>query len=163
MSLSEETFTADIVYALCSVIVHSGTSSESGHYYCYARSSVHLIGGESDKSSSSRTDDQDTWYLFNDSRVSYSAFSSFADVSKRFPKDTPYVLIYKRVSSFRAAVIPVENSGDSVQDNLVGGEIRQELADMVNRDNLLYLQVSQSNLFDFKLYLRADQAQFLTI
>ena len=73
------------------------------------------------------------------------------------------MLIYKRVSSFRAAVIPVENSGDSVQDNLVGGEIRQELADMVNRDNLLYLQVSQSNLFDFKLYLRADQAQFLTI
>ena len=162
LSISEETFAADIVYALCSVIVHSGTSSESGHYYCYARSSVHLIGGESDKSSSSRTDDQDTWYLFNDSRVSYSAFSSFADVSKRFPKDTPYVLIYKRVSSFRAAVIPVENSGDSAQDNLVGGEIRQELADMVNRDNLLYLQVSQSNLFDFKLYLRADQAQFLT-
>lgn len=142
LSSCEEKSTADIIYALCSVIVHSGTSSESGHYYCYARSCAHLIGGESDKGSSSRTDDRDTWYLFNDSRVSYSAFSSFADVSRRFPKDTPYVLIYKRVSSCCATVIPVDNSGDAVQDKLVGGEIRQELADIVNRDNLLYLQVS---------------------
>lgn len=136
---------ADIVYSLCSVVVHSGTSSESGHYYCYARSSAHLIGGggETDVGSSSRTSDQDTWFLFNDSRVSYSAFSTFADVSRRFPKDTPYVLIYKRVSSC-ATVIPVESSSDIdvPQDKLTGGEIRQELADIVNRDNLLYLQVS---------------------
>ena len=27
-------------YALCSVIVHSGLSSECGHYYCYARHSI---------------------------------------------------------------------------------------------------------------------------
>lgn len=136
---------ADIVYSLCSVVVHSGTSSESGHYYCYARSSAHLIGGggETDVGSSSRTSDQDTWFLFNDSRVSYSAFGTFADVSRRFPKDTPYVLIYKRVSSC-ATVIPVESSSDLdvPQDKLTGGEIRQELADIVNRDNLLYLQVS---------------------
>lgn len=145
---------ADIVYSLCSVIVHSGTSSESGHYYCYARSSAHLIGGggESDVGSSSRTSDQDTWFLFNDSRVSYSAFSTFADVSRRFPKDTPYVLIYKRVSSC-ATVIPVESSGDiSIpQDKQVGGEIRPELADIVNRDNLLYLQVSPFNPFTLRV------------
>ena len=141
----------DIVYSLCSVVVHSGTSSESGHYYCYARSSAHLIGGGggggSDVGSSSRTSDQDTWFLFNDSRVSYSGFSSFADVSGRFPKDTPYVLIYKRVSSC-ATVIPVESSSDistSPDKELAGGEIRPELADIVNRDNLLYLQVSPSN------------------
>lgn len=141
---------ADIVYSLCSVIVHSGTSSESGHYYCYARSSAHLIGGggESGVGSSSRTSDQDTWFLFNDSRVSYSAFSTFADVSRRFPKDTPYVLIYKRVSSC-ATVIPVESSSDIsiAQDKQAGGEIRPELADIVNRDNLLYLQVSPFNPF----------------
>ena len=141
ITLSDEKSTADIVYSLCSVIVHSGTSSESGHYYCYARSSAHLIGGESDEASSSRTNDQDTWFLFNDSRVSYSAFSTFADVSRRFPKDTPYVLIYKRVMAC-ATVISVESSSDKPQDHMIDGGIRQELADIVNRDNLLYLQVS---------------------
>ena len=127
----DEKPTSDIVYSLCSVIVHSGTSSESGHYYCYARSSAQVTEEEDvDDSASSRTTDQDTWFLFNDSRVSYSAFSTFADVSKRFPKDTPYVLIYKRVSPC-GTIIPVESSR----------EIRQDLADLVNRDNLLYLQV----------------------
>ena len=150
VSTHEEKPTSDIVYSLCSVIVHSGTSSESGHYYCYARSSAHLIGGgESDQGSSSRTSDHDTWFLFNDSRVSYSAFSTFADVSRRFPKDTPYVLIYKRVSSC-ATVIPMESSSDAAQDQMIGGEIRQELADIVNRDNLLYLQVSYFNPFTLK-------------
>ena len=90
---------------------------------------------------SSRTDDQHTWFLFNDSRVSYSAYSAFADVSKRFPKDTPYVLIYKRVGG--VTVTPVESSSDASQYNLICKEIRPELADIVNRDNLLYLQVSQ--------------------
>ena len=151
LSTCDEKSTADIVYSLCSVIVHSGTSSESGHYYCYARSSAHLIGGsgESDEGASSRTSGQDTWFLFNDSRVSYSTFSTFADVSRRFPKDTPYVLIYKRVSSC-ATVIPVESSSDLPQDKAIGGEIRQELAEIVNRDNLLYLQVSSFNPFCLK-------------
>ena len=131
---------SDIVYSLCSVIVHSGTSSESGHYYCYARSSAQLISeGENDDDVSSRATDQGAWFLFNDSRVSYSAYSSFADVSKRFPKDTPYVLIYKRVSSY-GTVTPVSSS--TQKDNLIYTEIRPELADVVNRDNLLYLQVS---------------------
>ena len=144
MSSCDEKPTSDIVYSLCSVIVHSGTSSESGHYYCYARSSVQLVEeGESNDGASSRTTDQDTWFLFNDSRVSYSAYSTFADVSKRFPKDTPYVLIYKRVSCLDA-VTPISSGSDASQDKMVCREIRPELADIVNRDNLLYLQVSSS-------------------
>lgn len=134
----DEKPTSDIVYSLCSVIVHSGTSSESGHYYCYARSSAQVTEEEDvDDSASSRTTDQDTWFLFNDSRVSYSAFSTFADVSKRFPKDTPYVLIYKRVSPC-GTIIPVESSR----------EIRQDLADLVNRDNLLYLQEQERQVIN---------------
>lgn len=139
-SSCDEKPASDMVYSLCSVIVHSGTSSESGHYYCYARSCAHLVGGEgSDDGASSRTTDQDTWFLFNDSRVSYSAYSSFSDVSKRFPKDTPYVLIYKRISSF-GTVTPVSTDAQA-------GEIKPELADLVNRDNLLYLKVRDRSFF----------------
>ena len=133
-SFGEEKPATDIVYSLCSVIVHSGTSSESGHYYCYARSSAQIVEAtESDEGACSRTTNEDTWFLFNDSRVSYSAYSSFAGVSKRFPKDTPYVLIYKRVSRPCDTVAPV--------CDLQRKEIRQELAEIVNRDNLVFLQV----------------------
>ncbi|KAJ7371844.1 hypothetical protein OS493_023187 [Desmophyllum pertusum] len=34
----------------------------------------------------------------------------------------------------------MESSSGAAQDKVIGGEIRQELADIVNRDNLLYLQ-----------------------
>ncbi|ELU03938.1 hypothetical protein CAPTEDRAFT_222637 [Capitella teleta] len=68
-------------YELTSVIVHSGTSSESGHYYAYARS------------------EDDRWILFNDSRVSFSSFASFSSVTSKFAKDTAYVLVYAKTSS----------------------------------------------------------------
>lgn len=133
-SFSEEKPATDLVYSLCSVIVHSGTSSESGHYYCYARSSSQLIvDTEIGDAACSRTSDQDTWCLFNDSRVSYSAYSSFSDVSRRFPKDTPYVLIYKRVTRPCGTDTPVNTE---VQHRV----INQELVDIVNRDNLLFMQ-----------------------
>ncbi|XP_015763538.1 PREDICTED: ubiquitin carboxyl-terminal hydrolase 38-like [Acropora digitifera] len=132
-SFGEEKPATDIVYSLCSVIVHSGTSSESGHYYCYARSSAQIVEAtDSDEGACSRTTNEDSWFLFNDSRVSFSAYSSFAGVSKRFPKDTPYVLIYKRVSRPCDAVTPI--------CDLQRKEIRQELAEIVNRDNLVFLQ-----------------------
>lgn len=139
-SFGEEKPATDIVYSLCSVIVHSGTSSESGHYYCYARSSAQIVEGTGgDEGACSRTNNDDTWFLFNDSRVSYSAYSSFAGVSKRFPKDTPYVLIYKRVSKPCDTVTPV--------CDLQHREIRPELAEIVNRDNLVFLQVSSFDVF----------------
>lgn len=66
------------VYSLASVIVHSGTSSECGHYYCYAR---HSLAVQQDLSMNCSTTDidylQDKWYLFNDSRVTYSSYCSF--------------------------------------------------------------------------------------
>ena len=128
--------TTDITYALCSVIVHSGTSSESGHYYCYARSSAGLTSEDHEETTASGSrvsNNAGTWYLFNDSRVTYSSYSSFADVSKRFPKDTPYVLIYKKVCP---CVTPSQES-----NRPHGAEIRKELVDIVDKDNLLYLQV----------------------
>lgn len=70
----------DVEYSLYAVVVHSGYSSDGGHYYTYARE-PHV---------------PDVWYIFNDSKVSYSSFSSFANLSTKFPVDTAYVLFYHR-------------------------------------------------------------------
>nr|XP_002124170.1 ubiquitin carboxyl-terminal hydrolase 38-like [Ciona intestinalis] len=68
-------------YKLWAVVVHSGTSAESGHYYCYGRK----IYKESER-----------WYLFNDSHVSFAPFSSIKNLTGRYAVDTPYMLMYAR-------------------------------------------------------------------
>ncbi|RUS78001.1 hypothetical protein EGW08_014218, partial [Elysia chlorotica] len=70
------------LYGLSALVVHSGTSSECGHYYCYAR---HSRGGQVDPALLDKTSEDldsvdllpDMWYNFNDSRVSHAKFETF--------------------------------------------------------------------------------------
>lgn len=70
------------LYGLSGVIVHSGASSECGHYYCYAR---HSQSGKVDSDLLSQAGSNlenldllpDKWYNFNDSRVSHATFDAF--------------------------------------------------------------------------------------
>ena len=131
----------DSTYSLCSVIVHSGTSSDSGHYYCYARATSPVVSPHSqreDKAGCSETEqgrvvEHDDWYLFNDSRVSYASFSSFANITRRFPKDTPYVFIYRRSSSM--------NGSRGTPVSRADFPVAKAHGDAVQQDNLMYLQV----------------------
>ncbi len=44
-----------------------------------------------------RTHDlESSWYIFNDSTVSYTTFESFVNMKNRFHSDTAYVLFYQR-------------------------------------------------------------------
>ncbi|XP_076467418.1 ubiquitin carboxyl-terminal hydrolase 38-like isoform X2 [Babylonia areolata] len=151
------------LYGLCSVVVHSGASSECGHYYCFSRhsqvddvdaviSSLDKVGAVNSCSvdvgaSSVCSGDggatmevpmpeeemdidflQDKWCLFNDARVSSMNFSSFQNLGKRFQKDTPYVLVYRKLSL---------DSEDGQPSEL---PLRQGLRDAVNKDNSQYLK-----------------------
>ncbi|XP_074650659.1 ubiquitin carboxyl-terminal hydrolase 38-like [Tubulanus polymorphus] len=130
------------VYGLYAVIVHSGTSSESGHYYCYARHCVHSNQGTessySVQNGAVETVDylQDKWYLFNDSRVSYSNFESFSGVTKRFSRDTAYVLCYKRLDLEDDETSTQHDLDDSLQAAVLDGPLRKDLHDIVQKDNL---------------------------
>ncbi|KAL5011386.1 hypothetical protein ScPMuIL_009937 [Solemya velum] len=129
------------LYGLCSVIVHSGTSSDCGHYYCYARHSIHKpLTSISDEDLSEDTIDflQDRWYLFNDSRVSYADYQSFSSVTQRFTKDTAYVLFYKRIDMHRDDYKVDLN--ESISPRRVDPPLRADLRAHVNKDNRLYLQ-----------------------
>ncbi|MBN3292060.1 UBP35 hydrolase, partial [Polypterus senegalus] len=134
-----------LTYDLCSVVVHSGISSESGHYYCYARECTGGVGGpeaihsdrEEVKAPSSQKSAERQWFLFNDTRVSYSSFESVSNVTTYFPKDTAYVMF------FRKRLLPViENESFSTAEKMYGEmALNKELSESISKDNLLYAQV----------------------
>ncbi|XP_026972870.1 ubiquitin carboxyl-terminal hydrolase 38 isoform X1 [Sagmatias obliquidens] len=157
-----------VPYLLSSVVVHSGVSSESGHYYSYARnitgtessyqmchqpetltlasSQSHLLG----RDSPSAVIEQDLenkemskeWFLFNDSRVTFTSFQSVQKITSRFPKDTAYVLLYKKQNSTNGL------SGNNSTTGLwVNGDppLQKELMDAITKDNKLYLQEQELN------------------
>ncbi|XP_032748849.1 ubiquitin carboxyl-terminal hydrolase 35 [Rattus rattus] len=119
-------------YDLCSVVVHSGVSSESGHYYCYAREGAArpapVLG------STERPEPENQWYLFNDTRVSFSSFESVSNVTSFFPKDTAYVLFYRQ----RPQEAPEAEPGSP----RVRAEptLHKDLMEAISKDNVLYLQ-----------------------
>lgn len=149
-----------VPYLLSSVVVHSGVSSESGHYYSYARD---VTGTESSyrmyhqsetlalaRESPSAVIEQDLetkemskeWFLFNDSRVTFTSFQSVQKITSRFPKDTAYVLFYKKQNSTNGL------SGNNSTSGLwVNGEppLQKELMDAITKDNKLYLQEQELN------------------
>ncbi|KAM4707590.1 ubiquitin carboxyl-terminal hydrolase 38 [Discoglossus pictus] len=151
-------------YVLSSVVVHSGTSSESGHYYSYARNVTSTgkclhpenqslttaqsqLGRETSNSVVGKetqcNDMSKEWFLFNDSRVTFTSFQSVLNITSRFPKDTAYVLIYKKHSCGDVkGVHPSSASG-----LWVNGEppLQKELLDAITKDNKLYLQEQELN------------------
>lgn len=158
-------------YVLSSVVMHSGVSSESGHYYSYGRNvngadgtqhpASHftfkgdLGNGQTECSLSSCSalsvspEQGDTqpngsqeardWLLFNDSRVTFSSFRSVQNITNRFPKDTAYVLMYRKQE------LPGQNTnGGPVANSMtLSAEppLQKELLDAIIKDNKLYLQV----------------------
>ena len=133
------------VYCLNGVIVHSGLSSECGHYYCYARHTLPVSQDQAAmETSTSDLNDldflQDKWYLFNDGRVSHSSYTSFSNVTKRFGKDTAYVLFYKKMRETDVGGASV-GKDESICVPSLDPPIRKELREAVAKDNDLYIKV----------------------
>ena len=86
------------------MVIHAGKSSNFGHYYSIAR------------------DQRDSWWLLNDAEVSEikkdpqgadASILTFLDrLSKQFPSDTPYMLIYESGSPAE----PRPKIADSLRD-----------------------------------------------
>ena len=85
-------------YSLYAIVVHSGYSSDGGHYYTYARQPPNLTS-EDGPEAEEAVNKSSTWYIFNDSKVSFTTFDSFKTISKRFPRDTAYLLFYQKVTT----------------------------------------------------------------
>ena len=134
------------VYSLCSVVIHSGTSSDCGHYYCYARHSMPKNAKSmcENLQNCSNEDEidflEDKWFLFNDNRISYASYSSFCNVSQRFTKDTAYVLMYRKIDPENLPSMS-ESPEHSLTTRHIEQSLRSDLRQAVTKDNKLYLQV----------------------
>ena len=90
------------VYDLCSVVVHSGITSESGHYYCFCREctdtvpNTQLLDGTPKLASNKQLDSEIPWYLFNDHWVSTCSFETISNLTSLFPSATAYMLFYRQ-------------------------------------------------------------------
>lgn len=117
-------------YVLHAVVVHSGVSSDCGHYYVYARHSDAALHSTFSHGSGNRS-----WNLFNDSRVSFSKYETLAKLSQRFAHDTAYLLFYCRET-------PEAVVSDSDTNRIKDTDIRSDILEAVCKDNLAYVQVS---------------------
>lgn len=134
---------SSVVYDLCSVVVHSGVSSESGHYYCYARECEDLATESLCKdntwnmASTKPTDVEIQWYIFNDTRVFFSSFESVSNVTSFLPKDTAYLLFYRQRARHAT-------NGAGSEPGWTNGSLHspdKNLMDAISKDNILFLQV----------------------
>ncbi|XP_051982958.1 ubiquitin carboxyl-terminal hydrolase 38-like [Xyrauchen texanus] len=152
-----------VPYVLNSVVMHSGMSSESGHYYSYGRNVSSTDGylaqpcprtqGNSSLSEVSTAPMEEMgncvdhksmdWFLFNDSRVTFTNFQSLHNVTCRFPKDTAYVLIYRKQEVSGQS----SNAGPVINSSILSGEppLQKELMDAITKDNKLFLQEQELN------------------
>lgn len=165
------------LYVLSSVVMHSGVSSESGHYYSYGHNlngadgmqhpadRVAALRGEPGDSQageqlSSATcaalslppkhgdtalsggQEAKDWLLFNDSRVTFSSFQSVQNITNRFPKDTAYVLMYRKQE------LPEQSRAGGAATSAVKlsaePPLQKDLLDAIIKDNKLYLQVCEA-------------------
>ncbi|XP_072466836.1 ubiquitin carboxyl-terminal hydrolase 35 isoform X2 [Notamacropus eugenii] len=138
-------------YDLCSVVVHSGISSESGHYYCYARegttATVNLPGSMGLSSAEKATGLESQWYLFNDTRVSFSSFESVSNVTSFFPKDTAYVLFYRQRAREGLRAEPRSPRPHSEP------ALHKDLIEAISKDNILYLQEQEKEARSRSAYI----------
>ena len=159
-----------VMYVLSSVVVHSGVSSESGHYYSYGRnidgadgtqhSASHFLLSEDLQNSQAQynpsscaalsippqeagsSQEAKDWLLFNDSRVTSSSFQLVQNITSRFPKDTAYVLMYRKQLPEHSTT-----GGTAANKTKLSSEppLQKELLDAIIKDNKLYLQVCAPN------------------
>ena len=74
---------SDVAYDLYAIIIHSGVTAHSGHYYTIAKDDIN-------------SNERVSWKSYNDSMVSDVDEDFILTISKKMKYDTPYILFFKK-------------------------------------------------------------------
>ena len=91
-------------YGLYAVIVHTGVTANSGHYFMYGRNSSAPDLHKPDSKWS-------PWVKFNDTRVTPTTWAELQDATASSVSDTAYVLLYRRLNGVQEPAVPPEVLG----------------------------------------------------
>ncbi|XP_071963078.1 ubiquitin carboxyl-terminal hydrolase 1-like [Antedon mediterranea] len=91
-------------YELYAIVMHSGTTSSSGHYVCYARvPSYNVKPLETKETSSAVTTNNSTWARFDDDMVEVLSEEDIKSLLCPIPSvhhsSTPYLLFYQDITT----------------------------------------------------------------
>jgi len=155
-------------YVLYSVIVHSGTSAQRGHYYNISRqsddealaqlASLARLASPAQMAVESQSGEVDPelerlaqggrWCQYNDSAVTPSSFAALADLTDTLPSDVAYLLFYRSIDSLVAkskepgdAAAPAQAPAAASTSSLPG--LDAALLKAVQADNHVYMQSLQ--------------------
>jgi len=126
-----------VPYILYGVIVHSGSTCTSGHYYAYARS-CQMQG-----------DEPNLWYKLNDSSVGVSSFFSFSSITDSLSSDVAYMLFYVKPGYIVDLKVEILNEiNNSVLSENVNVEQEEQRKETVKKK----ITQSYSNYAGFRHY-----------
>ena len=108
-------------YELISIIVHTGGSDMSGHFFSYCKSNI-------DKK----------WYRYNDSRVDMLDDNYQITIKN---VGLPYVLFYQKTSSF--------NNDMNINNNIISNGQITLYFKLIDIEKELYLDVNSNDVFSF--------------
>eukprot|EP00298_Acanthocystis_sp_HF-20_P018216 c21917_g1_i1.p1 GENE.c21917_g1_i1~~c21917_g1_i1.p1 ORF type:complete len:598 (-),score=248.27 c21917_g1_i1:73-1842(-) len=86
ITISENLIIGNDNYILDSIIVHSGSSSDGGHYYAYSRLPVHSL----------EYGEERQWFCFDDRSVQSTTFESIQNSFHLLPLASVYTLLYSK-------------------------------------------------------------------
>ncbi|XP_029637918.1 ubiquitin carboxyl-terminal hydrolase 38-like [Octopus sinensis] len=130
----------DINYVLCSVVIHSGYNSDSGHCILLSRHSCLINEHYTNLNNLLK----DNWYIFNDESVTETKYN-FSDTLKSSKSDTPYFFIYRRVTK------ELLDSGElccNLEELLEKSVIPERFQKEISKDNERYFKEKLSQVKD---------------
>ena len=141
----DENNSVDQLYSLYAIVVHSGYSSDGGHYYTYAREPMTSMEASSEADLETYNKES-SWYVFNDSHVSLSSFESFKNVFRRFPRDTAYVLFYQKIN-LQQPQSEAEKEATTVGtlSSSTTSKLNSEVKLIVEKDNVKFMREKERN------------------
>ena len=139
-------------YGLYGIVVHSGTSANSGHYYSYARQSSAVVLHLQESPTS-------PWFCFNDTKVTLTNWATLTSDIKRKKNHSAYLLFYRRLNGESTSHAeqndtPIESHSYRQFIKISNSDSHKEIMEFLSSTKSKFYDEWMHNDLAYKLHLR---------